>query len=130
MLCHDTGGGIHESVTFVHDHYSSEVGESPTGHAVAILGGLLLIVVSIALAMTVALLPVAVTLGLLGLFIFGAGVWGHIAGPLKLTDLMDTVIGLAGAAIGLTFTLAVTLLVVGFVATVLVLVFDLVRNAF
>ena len=81
------------------------------------------------LVLTVALLPVGIVVGLLGLFIFGAGVFGHIRSPLKFKDLMETIVGLAGAAIGMTFTLAIAAFVVGFAVTVLVLLFGWIRNA-
>jgi|SRR5581483_7092540 len=116
--------------TFVHDHYSADVGESPTGHAVAILAGLLLILIAIGLAMTIAFLPVAVTVGLLGLFMMGIGVVGHIRGPLKAADLLEMTVNLAGMAISLTFTLAVALMVIGFVATIVVLIIDWLKYAF
>lgn len=115
--------------SFVHDHYSTEVGESPTGHAAAILGGFVMIVAGLGLAFTVALLPVGLVVGLLGLFILGGGVFGHIRSPLKFKDLMETIVGLAGAAIGMTFTLAIAAFVVGFAVTVLVLLFGWVRSA-
>jgi hypothetical protein len=115
--------------TFVHDHYSPEVGESPTGHAAAMLSGLVMMVAGLGLVLTVALLPVGLVVGLLGLFIFGAGVFGHIRSPLKFKDLMETVVGLAGAAIGMTFTLAIAAFVVGFAGTVLVLLFGWISNA-
>jgi hypothetical protein len=116
-------------LTFVHDHYSPEAGESPLGHAAAILAGLAMLLVGVALALTVAVLPVGVVVGLLGLLIFGGGVFGHIGSPLTFKDLMDTIIGLAGAAIGLTFTLAIAAFVAGFVGTVLVLLFGWIRHA-
>lgn len=119
-----------KSQTFIHDHYSPEAGESPTGHAAAVLVGAVLMAVGIALALTMALLPVGLAIGLLGLLIFGGGVFGHIRSPLKLKDLLDTIVGLAGAAIGMTFTLAIAAFVVGFTATVLVLLFGWVRQQF
>jgi hypothetical protein len=115
--------------TFVHDHYSPAVGESPTGHAAAMLGGLVMMAAGLGLVFTVALLPVGLVVGLLGLFIFGAGLFGHIRSPLKFKDFMDTIVGLAGAAIGLTFTLAIAAFVMGFVGTVLVLMFGWIRHA-
>ena len=115
--------------SFVHDHYSTEVGESPAGHAAAILGGLVMMVAGLGLALTVALLPVGLVVGLLGLFIFGAGAYGHIRSPLRFNDLMDTIVGLAGAAIALTFTLAIATFVMGIVGTVLWLLFGWIRSA-
>ena len=85
--------------TFVHDHYSAEIGESPVGHAAAILAGLLLMVLGGGVAATVAMLPVGLVIGLLGFLILGGGVFGHVRGPLKFRDLASTLIGLAGAAI-------------------------------
>ena len=116
--------------TFIHDHYSVDAGESPTGHALAILGGLVLMAVGVGLAFTVALFPVGLVVGLMGLFIFGAGVFGHINSPLKFKDLMDTIVSLAGMAIGMTFTLAIAAFVAGFAITVLVLLVGYVRQAF
>jgi predicted CXXCH cytochrome family protein len=113
--------------TFVHDHYSLDAGESPTGHAAAILGGLVLMTAGLGLVYTVALLPVGLVVGLLGLFIFVAGVFGHIRSPLKPNDLMETIVSLAGMAVGLTFTLAIATFVVGFAVTVVMLLFGLVR---
>src|SRR5437870_3365950 len=109
--------------TFIHDHYSLDGGESPTGHAAGILGGLALMAAGVGLVFTVALLPVGVVVGLLGLFIFGAGVFGHISKPLKIKDLMETIVSLAGMAIGLTLALAIAVFVAGFVATVLTLLY-------
>jgi len=115
--------------TFVRDHYSLAGGESPTGHAAAILGGLVAMAVATGLMLTVALLPVGIVIGLLGLFIFGTGVFGHIRSPLKFSDLMDTMVGLAAAAIGMTFTLVIIASLVGLTVTVLVLMIDWIRNA-
>ena len=111
------------------DHYPPAAGESPIGHAAAILAGLVMMAVGVGLAFTVALLPVGVVVGLLGLLTFGGGVFGHIRSPLKFNALMDTLVGLAGAAIGMTITLVIAAFVVGFVGTVLVLVFRWIANA-
>ena len=115
--------------TFIHDHYSLDAGESPTGHALAILGGLVLMAIGIGLALSVALLPVGIVVGLIGLFILVAGVFGHINSPLKFKDLMETIVSLAGMAIGMTFTLAIAAFIAGFAITVLVLLVGLVRHA-
>ena len=114
---------------FIHDHYSSAAGESPMGHALAILGGLVLMAAGLALVFTVALLPVGLVVGLVGLFIFGAGLFGHINSPLKAKDLMDTIVSLVGMAIGMTFTLAIAAFVAGFAITVLVLLFGWITTA-
>lgn len=106
--------------SFFYRHYLV-AGESFTTHAAAVLAGVVMMVVGLALASTVALLPVGVVIGLLGLFIFGGGIFAHIQSPVKFRDLLDTVVSLAGAAIGLTFTLAVVLFLVAFAASVIVL---------
>jgi hypothetical protein len=54
---------------------------------------------------------------------------GHISSPLKFKDLMETIVSLAGMAIGLTFTLAIATFLAGFALTVLVLLFGLVKGA-
>jgi hypothetical protein len=115
--------------TFVHDHYSVDAGESPTGHAAAMLVGLVMMTGGLGLALTVAFLPVGIVVGLLGLFVCIAGFVGHVRSPLKLRDLMDTIIALAGAAIGMTIALAIAVFVIGFVSTVLVLLFEWISNA-
>ena len=66
---------------------------------------------------------------LLGLFIFAAGVFGHISSPLKIKDLMETIVSLAGMVIGITFTLAIAAFVTGFAITVLVLLFGWIKSA-
>ena len=58
--------------------------------------------------------------GVLGMLLFGAGVFAHIKSPLRLSDLMDAVIGLSGAALAFTFAIAVAAVAVGFGVTVLV----------
>jgi hypothetical protein len=108
--------------TFIHRHYSLRAGESPIGHAAAVLVGLALIAIGAALVATLVWHQIGVALGILGILVLGAGVFGHIQTPLKIKDLLDTVVGLAGAAITLTFALAVAAFVIGFTATVAVLV--------
>jgi hypothetical protein len=105
---------------FIHRHYSPAVGESPTGHAIAVLAGLALIAVGAALIVSVVFLPAGIAIGLLGVVILGAGVFSHIMSPLTFADLMDAVVGLSGAAITLTFVIAVAAIVAGFGVTVLV----------
>jgi hypothetical protein len=111
---------------FVHDHYSAEAGESPVGHALSVLAGLAMMGVGVGLLFTVALLPVGVVVGLLGLFVFGAGVLGHIASPLRFKELMETIVSLTGMAIGMTITLAIATFVAGFAVTVFILLFGLI----
>jgi hypothetical protein len=105
---------------FVHRHYSQAVGESPTGHAVAVLAGLVLIAIGVALVVSVVFLPAGIAIGVLGALILGAGVFAHILSPLTFTDLMDAVIGLSGAAITLTIAIVIVAFVAGFGITVLV----------
>ena len=107
--------------SFFYRHYLV-AGESFTTHAAAVLTGAVMMIAGLALAATVAMFPVGVVVGLLGLFIFGGGVFAHIQRPVKLHDLLDTVVSLAGAAIGMTFTLAVVLFIAAFGVSVIVLI--------
>jgi hypothetical protein len=111
---------------FVRQHYSPSVGESPVGHATAILAGLALVVIGTALIVSVIFVPLGVTTVVLGLFILGAGLFAHIQSPLNFKDLVDVVISLSGAAIAITFALIVAVMVIGMVVTVLVSAFRLV----
>jgi hypothetical protein len=108
---------------FIHRHYSAAVGESPAGHAVAVLAGLVLIAIGAALVMSVVFLPAGIAISVLGVLILGAGVFAHILSPLTFADLMDAVIGLSGAAITLTFAIVIVTFVAGFGITVLVSLF-------
>ena len=109
--------------SFVRRHYSRNAGESPIGHATAILGGLTLVAIGAGLIASVVFIPVGVTLSILGLLILGGGIFAHIQSPLKFSELMDTVVGLAGAAIALTFVIAAAAMGIGFGVAVLVSVF-------
>ena len=108
---------------FIHRHYSPAVGESPAGHAIAVLAGLVLIAIGAALVVTIVFLPAGIAIGVIGIVIFGAGIFAHIMSPLAFSDLMDTVIGLSGAAITLTIVLAIAAIAAGFGITVLVSLF-------
>lgn len=108
---------------FIHRHYSPAVGESPTGHVVAVLAGLMLIVIGAALVVTVVFLPAGIAIGILGVLILGAGIFAHIMSPLRFSELLDAAVGLSGAAITLTFVVAVAAVVTGFGITVLVSLF-------
>lgn len=77
------------------------------------MGGLM-IAGGVGLAWTVVFLPLAMVIGLLGLFILLEGVFAHIQSPLKIGDLMDAIVGLAGAAIAMTFALAAAALLLAF----------------
>ena len=108
---------------FFHRHYTSAVGESPAGHAIAILAGLVLIAVGGGLVASVVFLPAGIAIGVLGVLTLGGGLFAHIMSPLTFADLMDTMVGLSGAAITLTFAIAIVVVVAGFGVTVLVSLF-------
>ena len=108
---------------FIHRHYSSAVGESPAGHAIAILAGLGLIAIGGGLVASVVFLPAGIAIGILGVLMLGAGLFAHIMSPLTFTDLMDTMVGLSGAAITLTIAIAIAAIVAGFGLTVVVSLF-------
>lgn len=108
---------------FFHRHYSPELGESPTGHAIAILAGLGLIVIGGMFVMSMVFLPAGIAIGALGAALLGAGVFAHITSPLKFADLLDAIVGLSGAAITLTFAITIAAVVAGFGITVVVSVF-------
>ena len=113
---------------FFHRHYSSAVGESPAGHAIAILAGIALIVIGTAFIVSVVFLPAGIAIAVLGVLILGAGIFGHIMSPLTFAELMDTVVGLSGAAITLTFAIAIAAIAAGFGVTVLVSMFRWLAN--
>jgi hypothetical protein len=108
---------------FIHRHYSPAVGESPAGHAIAIVAGLLLTAIGAALVVSIVFLAAGVAIGVLGLLILGAGIFGHIMSPLTLSDLMDTVIGLSGVAISVTIVLVAAGLAAGIGISVVVSLF-------
>lgn len=105
--------------SFLHNHYSPALGESPIGHAAAVLSGLTLIAMGGVMVAAVVLVPLGTVLGLLGVMLVAGGVFAHIQSPLKFTDLLDTVVGLTGAAIAMTFSLAVLAMAAGLVFTAL-----------
>lgn len=105
---------------FIHRHYSPAVGESPAGHAIAVLAGLVLIAIGAALVVSIVFLPAGIAIGVLGILILGAGIFAHIMSPMTFSDLMDAIVGLSGAAITLTFIIAIAAVVAGFGFTVLV----------
>jgi hypothetical protein len=108
---------------FIHRHYSPAVGESPAGHVIAVLAGLLLIAIGAALVVSIVFLPAGIAIGILGVLIFGAGTFAHIMRPLTFSDLMDATVGLSGAAIALTLVIAVAANAAGFGITVIVSLF-------
>ena len=68
---------------------------------------------------SVALIPVGIVFAALGCMLLGVGIFAHIGSPFKLTDLLDAIVGLTGAAIALTFSLAVAAMAAGLVLTAL-----------
>jgi hypothetical protein len=108
---------------FIHRHYSPAVGESPAGHAIAVLAGLLLIAIGAALVVSIVFLPAGIAIGILGVLILGVGIFAHIMSPLTFSDLMDAIIGLSGAAITLTLVIAIAAIAAGFGITVIVSLF-------
>ena len=108
---------------FIHRHYSPAVGESPAGHAIAILAGTALVAVGGGLVASIVFLPAGVTIGVLGVLLLGTGVFAHIMRPITFADLMDATVGLSGAAIALTFAIAIFAIVAGFVLAVIVSLF-------
>lgn len=109
---------------FIHRHYSRAVGESPVGHAVAVMSGLALTTMGGALVMSIVLIQPGVAIGILGMLILGAGLFAHITSPLTFADLLDTVVGLSGVAITLTLVIAIVTFLVGFSVTVFVSLFQ------
>jgi len=103
--------------TFVHDHYSPGADESPVGHAIAVLTGLLFIAVGAVLAYPLVLLPIASVVELAGLMLLGGGLFAHVRSPLTFHDLLDDIVSLAGAAIAGTFALTVVAIATGLVGT-------------
>lgn len=104
---------------FLHRHYSPDLGESAVGHAAAVLGGVILMAVGAALIATIVLVPLGSVLGLVGVMLFASGAFAHIRGPLKFSNLLDTIVGLTGAAIAMTFSFAVLAMAVGLIFTAL-----------
>ena len=113
---------------FVQRHYSRAAGESPLGHALAIAGGLGLVVIGTMLVVSLVWMPAGIVIGIVGVLVLLGGIWGHITNPLNLEDLADSMVKLTGAAIALTFGLAVAAMIVGFVLTVLVSSFRWLAN--
>ena len=109
---------------FVHRHYPPDAGESPVGHALAVLAGLVLMTIGAALAASLILLPLGSVIGLVGVMLFGAGLWAHIQSPLTLRDFMDTIVTLTSAAVAGTFALAILAAAMGFGITV---VFEIIQ---
>lgn len=105
---------------FIHRHYSPAVGESPAGHAIAVLGGLVSIAIGLSLIVSIVFAPAGIAISVLGAVLLGAGIFAHIRSPLTFSDLMDTMVGLSGAAITLTLAITIAAVVAGFALAVLV----------
>jgi hypothetical protein len=88
----------------------------------------MLIAIGVALVMTVVFMPAGIAIGILGVLILGAGIFSHIMSPLRFSELMDAVVGLSGAAITLTFAVAIVAVVAGFGITVLASFFAWLMN--
>ena len=114
--------------TFVRRHYSQNAGESPTGHAIAVLAGLTLMAMGGGLVASVVFVEVGVPIGILGLLTLGIGILGHVQSPLTFSDVMDTVIGLTGASIAATFAIAVVMMATLLLVSMLVSVFQWFAN--
>ena len=67
----------------------------------------MLIAIGAALVASVVFLPAGIAIGALGVVVLGWGAFGHILGPLTFADLMDTAIGLSGAAVTLTIAIVI-----------------------
>jgi hypothetical protein len=125
--CKKPGRGFMGVRAFFHRHYSARVGESPAGHAIAILVGMAMMAAGLTLVLKVVFLPVGTVIGLLGAFFFAEGVFAHIKRPLRFRDFVDAVVGLSGAAIALTFALAVVFFLVTFGAGTFAAIFEWLR---
>ena len=104
---------------FIHRHFSPSVGESPMGHVVAVLAGLILAAAGGLLVASVVFAPLGLVIGLLGVMLLGAGVVGHIQSPVKFSDAMDAIVGFTGAAIAMTFILVAAAMALGLAFTAL-----------
>jgi hypothetical protein len=57
-----------------------KAGEHFAGHLLAIIGGILLMVIGLALGVTMVLLPVGIPVGLVGVLLFVWGMFGRFKG--------------------------------------------------
>jgi hypothetical protein len=106
--------------SLIHLPYAGATGESPLGHGLALAAGFILLVIATVLVASVVWIPAGIVIGIVGMFTLVGGIWAHIRRPLHLDDLADSMIKITGAAIAITFGLAVTAIVIGFALTVLV----------
>ncbi len=113
---------------FLHDHYSAQVGESPVGHALSVIAGIVLMVIGSYLVFDLPFLPLGIVIGLLGLFAVVEGAIAHIQGPFRVTDVCDTLVSFSGGAIAITFAISVLLLVAFFGAGAVAALVDWLGN--
>jgi hypothetical protein len=109
--------------SFIPRRYSVTAGESPLGHVLAISAGFVLLVIATLLIVSVVWIPAGIVIGIAGLLTVMGGVWGHITRPLNLEDLADSMVKVTGAAIAMTFALAVAAIIMGFALTIVVSLF-------
>ena len=95
-------------------------GESALGHGLVLTAGFVLLAVATMLVASIVWIPAGVVIGIVGLVALAGGIWAHIANPLNITDLADSLVKMTGAAIAITFGLAVAAIVIGYAVTVVV----------
>jgi hypothetical protein len=101
-------------------HPFDATGESPIGHGLAITAGFTLLVVATLLVASVVWMPAGIVIGIVGVLALVGGIWARITSPLNVEDLADSLVKMTGAAIAMTFGLAVAAIVAGFALTLLV----------
>src|SRR5689334_2984007 len=92
---------------FFHRHYRVDADESLAGHALAIAGGAVMVVIGCYLMLSLLFLPLGAVIGIIGFSVLVEGAIAHIQSPLKFRDACDAAVGFAGGAIALTFALTV-----------------------
>jgi hypothetical protein len=95
-------------------------GESVLGHGLILAAAFLLLVIATILAASVVWIPAAVVVGIVGLFALAGGIWAHITNPVNVEDLADSLVKMTGAAIAITFGIAVIATVAGYAVSVVV----------
>jgi cadmium resistance protein CadD (predicted permease) len=95
-------------------------GESVLGHGLILAAGFLLLVIATLLAASVVWIPAAVVVGIVGMFALAGGIWAHITNPVNVEDLADSLVKMTGAAIAITFGIAVIATIAGYAVSVVV----------
>ena len=95
-------------------------GESMLGHGLVLAAGFVLLVIATILVASVVWIPAGVVVGIIGMFALAGGIWAHITNPVNMEDLADSLVKITGAAIAITFGLAVAAIVVGYAVSVVV----------